>query len=131
MRKRYQVIATAVQARINCGRPNTAGTINQEWPDRWTKTIKEETAKLPSGSGIDSAPKFDFDASTPEKLVFNFGYHHMNDGGYYDGWTDHSLIVTPSLQFGFHLRITGKDRNQVKDYLYETFQYALSEDVDQ
>jgi len=130
-RKRYQVIATAVQARINCGRPNTAGTINQEWFDRWTKTIEEETAELPSGSGIDSAPKFDFDASTPEKLVFNFGYHHMNESGMYDGWTDHSLIVTPSLQFGFHLRITGKDRNQVKDYLYETFQYALSEDVDQ
>ena len=131
MRKRYQVIATAVQARINCGRPNVDGTINQEWFDRWTKTIEEETAELPSGSGIDSAPKFDFDASTPEKLVFDFGYHHMNENGMYDGWTEHSLIVTPSLQFGFRIRITGKDRNQVKDYLYETFQYALSEDVDQ
>ena len=125
MRKRYQIIASAVQARINCKERS-----NQEWFDRWTKTIEEETAELPSGSGIDSAPKFDFDASTPEKLVFNFGYHHMNDGGYYDGWTDHSLIVTPSLQFGFHLRITGKDRKQIKDYLYEIFQYALSEEVE-
>jgi len=50
--------------------------------------------------------------------------------GYHDGWTDHQLIVTPSLQFGFHIRITGKDRNQTKDYLHETFQYALSEEVD-
>ena len=114
MRKRYQIIASAVQARINCKERS-----NQEWFDRWTKTIEEETAELPSGSGIDSAPKFDF------------GYHHMNENGMYDGWTDHQLVITPSLQFGFHLRITGKDRNQVKDYLYETFQYALSEDVDQ
>jgi hypothetical protein len=123
-------MASAVQARINCSRPNIVGTINQEWFDRWEKIIEDETGNLPSGSGIDSAPKFDFDASTPEKLVFDFGYHHMNDGGYYDGWTDHQLIVTPSLQFGFHLRITGKDRNQVKDYLYETFQSALSEEVE-
>jgi len=124
-RKRYQVIATAAQARINCEEKG-----NTEWFDRWTETIEKETAELPSGSGIDSAPKFDFDASTPEKLVFDFGYHHMNEVGYYDGWTDHRLIVTPSLQFGFHLRITGKDRNQTKDYLYEIFQSALSEEVE-
>ena len=124
-RKRYQVIATAVQARINC---NETG--NNEWFYKWEGIIMDETAELPSGSGIDSAPRFDFDASTPEKLVFTFGYHHMNENGMYDGWTEHSLIVTPSLQFGFHIRITGKDRNQTKDYLYEIFQSALSEEVE-
>jgi hypothetical protein len=102
---------------------------HNEWFNRWEETIERETANLPSGSGIDSGVKFDFDASTPEKLVFLFGVHHMNESGMYDGWTDHSLIVTPSLQFGFHIRITGRDRNQVKDYLYETFQYALNEEV--
>ena len=124
MAKRYQVIASAVQARINCQEKG-----NNEWFYKWEGIIMDETAKLPSGSGIDSGVKFNFDVSTPEKLVFTFGYHHMNDGGYYDGWTDHQLIVTPSLQFGFHIRITGRDRNQVKDYLYETFQYALDEEV--
>jgi len=79
---------------------------------------------------LNGKQEFDFDASTPEKLVFLFGFRHMNDVGYHDGWTDHQLIVTPSLQFGFHIRITGKDRNQTKDYLHETFQYALSEEVD-
>ena len=126
MTKRYQVIATAVQARINCKERNYT-----EWYDKWTETIERETGNLPSGSGIDSGVKFDFDASTPEKLVFLFGFHHMNENGMYDGWTEHSLIVTPSLQFGFHIRITGKDRNDVKDYLYETFQYALAEEVNQ
>ena len=124
--KRYQVIATAVQARINCKERS-----NTEWFDKWTETIETETENLPSGSGIGSGVKFDFDASTPEKLVFLFGYHHMDSNGYYNGWTDHQLIVTPSLQFGFHIRITGKDRNRTKDYLYETFQYALSEEVNQ
>lgn len=124
MAKRYQVIATAFAARKNCDEKG-----NNEWFYKWTETIERETDNLPSGSGIDSAPKFDFDKSTPEKLIFHFGYHHMNESGMYDGWTDHSLIVTPSLQFGFHIRITGKDRNQVKDYLYETFQYALAEEV--
>ena len=125
MTKRYQVIASAVQARINCKERS-----NTEWFDKWTETIERETGNLPSGSGINSGVEFDFDASTPEKLVFLFGFRHMNDVGYHDGWTDHQLIVTPSLQFGFHIRITGKDRNQVKDYLHETFQYALSEEVD-
>ena len=130
MRKRYQVIATAVQARINCMKDDNQDANRIEWTERWTDVIERETAQLPSGSGIDSAPKFDFDASTPEKLVFTFGYHHMNENGMYDGWTEHSLIVTPSLQFGFHLRITGKDRKQIKDYLYEIFQSALSEEVE-
>jgi len=124
MAKRYQVIATAAQARITCKERG-----NNEWLEKWTETIENETANLPSGSGIDSAPKFDFEKSTPEKLIFDFGYHHMNDGGYYDGWTDHSLIVTPSLQFGFSIRITGKDRNQTKEYLYDVFHDALTEEV--
>lgn len=126
MAKRYQVIATALAARNDCG-ASPEGEAHP-WYAKWTAVIEKETAELPSGSGIDSGVKFDFDASTPEKLVFDFGYHHMNDGGYYDGWTNHSLIVTPSLQFGFSLRITGKDRNDTKDYLHEIFQYALAEE---
>ena len=127
MAKRYQVIATALAARNNC-KASPEGE-SHPWYEKWTEAIERETGNLPSGSGIDSGVKFDFDKSTPEKLVFNFGYHHMNECGMYDGWTDHSLIVIPSLQFGFTLRISGKDRNDIKDYLHETFQYALSEEV--
>ena len=127
--KRYQVIASAVQARKNCSAPNIAGTINQEWFERWTETIEKETRNLPSGSGIDAGVKFDFDKSTAEKLVFYFGFHHMNDIGYYDGWNDYTLTVTPSLQFGFHMKITGANRNGIKDYLCEIFQHAFAEEV--
>ena len=84
---------------------------------------------MPSGSGIDSGTKLDFDRSKPNRLVFTAPYHHMNDDGMYDGWTDHDIIVTPDLGFGFDLRITGRDRNQIKDYLGDTFAEALRQDI--
>jgi hypothetical protein len=49
----------------------------------------------------------------------------MNDGGFYDGWTEHTVVVTPSFR-GINLRISGRDRNQIKEYLYETYDYALT-----
>ena len=125
-RKRYQLIASAVQARLNCAEKIET---HQEGFDRWTETIETETKNLPSGSGIDNGVHFDYDKSTPDKLIFHFGYHHMNDGGYYDGWEDYTLTVTPSLQFGFRAKITGRNRNNIKEYLYEIFQHALDEEV--
>jgi len=52
----------------------------------------------------------------------------MNENGYYDGWTSHTVTVTPGWN-GPELRITGRDRNQIKDYLYDTFHYALCEQL--
>jgi hypothetical protein len=83
---------------------------------------------LPSGSGIDSGIQFDEDKSNPNKLIFKFSFHHMSSDGYYDGWTEHKLIIKP--EFGsFDLNITGKDRNMIKDYLYDMF-YNLFEVTD-
>ena len=84
---------------------------------------------LPSGSGWDCGTKLDYEKSNPDKLVFYGSYHHMNENGMYDGWTEHTIIVTPSLAFGFDVKITGRDRNDIKDYLGEMFQHALSEPV--
>ena len=38
---------------------------------------------------------------------------------------EHQIIVTPDLEFGISLRITGLDRNDIKDYLAEVFYCAL------
>ena len=46
------------------------------------------------------------------------------------GWTEPTIVVTPTLSSGFNLKITGRDRNQIKDYLGELFQVALSADID-
>jgi len=67
--------------------------------------------------------------STPEHLVFHCSYHHMNENGYYDGWTDHIVHVTPSLIHGFRLRITGTNRNGIKDYLVDIYRTWLNETI--
>lgn len=87
-------------------------------------------AYLPSGSGIDNGTQIDLERSRPDRLVLTTSFHHMNDGGCYDGWTEHDVVVTPSLQHGIDLRITGRDRNDVKGYLADVFHDALITEID-
>lgn len=120
----YRAIATTLQAMENCCK---AG--NAEWLDKHGETLKALTAQLPSGSGIDNGTKLLADECKPGKLVFAFGFHHMNENGMYDGWTEHELHVTPSFD-GIDLRITGLDRNDIKDYLYDVYHHALTAEVE-
>lgn len=113
-------LASAIQARENCAKSGNDEWLAKHW-DRAEQLVKDW---MPSGSGIDNGTTLDPD-STPDRLVFNTSYHHMDEGGGYAGWTEHQVIVTPSLSSGFELRITGKDRNQIKDYLYDVFDAAL------
>ena len=116
----YQEIASRVQARINC-----IESKNTEWLEKHEEMIRKLVKDfMPSGCGIDSGTKIDLAKSHAEKLVFSFGYHHMNSAGYYDGWTQHTAIVTPSFN-GLNIRITGRNRNDAKDHLHETVDYAL------
>lgn len=121
----YSELASMIQARKTCEAKD-----NTEWFDRHTDTIEELVKQhMPHGSGFDAGTKIDFDASHAEKLVFTTGFHHMNDGGYYDGWTEHTITVTPSLSNEFNLRITGRNRNDIKELMYEYFRDSLREDV--
>lgn len=99
-----------------------------KFTDMWTPVLEHINSKLPSGSGFDSGSTFEIDSSSPDRLVFNTSFHHMNDVGYYDGWTGHNVIVTPSFD-GFNIRVTGKNRNDIKDYIGEVFHDILSEYV--
>ena len=87
-------------------------------------------ANFPRGSGFDAGTHLDWDKSTTSKLVFRTEFHHMNDVGYYDGWTQHEVIVKPSFLFDCDIRITGRDRNQIKDYIDEVFNNTLARDED-
>ena len=40
--------------------------------------------------------------------------------------TEHKIIVTPRLVYGFELRVTGNDRDDIKDYIAEVMHDALS-----
>lgn len=118
-------LASAVVARHNC----IAST--HEHHKEWIITHAETATKLvadymPHGSGLDGAMSIDLDASNATKLVFHTSFHHMNDGGMYDGWTDHSITCRPSFLGYCDITISGRDRNGIKDYIGELFHDALS-----
>lgn len=116
----YQRIASLLLARENC---RSSG--NTEWLKRHSQDLLALVdTHLPSGSGFDTGTQISFDRSTPERLVFTTSYHHMDEGGY-DGWTEHEVIVTPSLVHGIALRITGTNRNDIKDYIAECVEEGL------
>jgi hypothetical protein len=122
--KKYQKIASLLQAIINCQKSN-----NPEWKGKHTETIETIMQNSPSGSGFDNGTSLDFFKSTPEKLVFNTAFHHMDENGFYDGWSHHDVIITPSLASGFNLRVTGRDRNEIKDYIAEIMDSFLNEEI--
>lgn len=76
---------------------------------------------LPSGSGIDSGITFDLDKSSKNKFVFTFGFHFMDDNGYYDACQNYRMVIIPT--FGsYDLTIYGKNRRMIKDYFYQMFE---------
>jgi hypothetical protein len=91
----------------------------------WTPVLDTINAQLPRGSGFDAGSRFLPEDSTQSRLVFETAFHHMDDAGMYDGWTNHQIIVNPSFD-GFDIRVTGRDRNGIKDRIAECFYYALS-----
>ena len=120
-RQLYQVMASKLAALRNCEKDGIA-----DWQAKHEAALDELAAELPSGSGWDNGTKLDLARSTPERLVFFGAYHHMDDGGGYDGWTEHTITVTPSLAFGIRVAVGGRNRNDIKDYLAELFQCALT-----
>lgn len=123
--KIYQKLAGLVNAR-NIGSLKDGTHQKDPWYITHTnniQTIVRETS--PTGSGIDTGTTLDLPDTWVKhpinRLVFRFSFHHMNEHGMYDGWTDHKLTVTPSLVDGFDLNISGRDKNQIKDHLYDTF----------
>lgn len=143
--KTYQKLASLLAAIANCEKtintcPSTVEHVcdkclnAQKWIERHQNDIDLIMTMFPQGSGFDCGTSFEqldnnHGVSTPEKLVFFTEYHHMDENGYYDGWTQHVITVTPSLQFGFKLKISGKNRNDIKDYIAECFEEILNRDV--
>lgn len=120
-----RLIASTVDARHRCQE-----TDNTEWYLRHSDTLQLiEREILPSGSGLDSGTKIDVDRSTRNRIVLWTAYHHMDEAGGYDGWTEHTITIRPDLLSGFTLTITGPNRNDIKEYLYQTFEAVLSADV--
>ena len=100
----------------------------------WLANCRESLTDImrehaPSGSGIDSGTQFIESESTDEKLVFQTAFHHMDDNGFYCGWSHHKVIARPSFVFGYSLRITGPNTRDIKDYLMDVFTHFLETEV--
>ena len=120
----YILIARKLGAIANCQKTGNEWLSTHE--DVLDQMVK---AYMPNGSGFDCGTTLDMD-STMDKLIFETEFHHMNANGYYTGWTQHKIIVTPSLQHGFNLRVTGRDKSQIKDYIAACFESALNEEIE-
>jgi hypothetical protein len=144
-----QQLAAIVTARLFCldkmnaaavspSNPSTAETARdfshcQEMAERHADTIADiERRYLPHGSGIDCGTKVDLVKSSGNKLVLNFGFHHMDRSGYYCGWSDNTVTIRPHLQFLFTLdfKTSGQDQNSKRsrdsrDYYYNVFHFSL------
>lgn len=119
-----ETIASTLDALTRC-------PVGHKWHDKHHARLTEiEKNYLPSGSGIDCGTKIDRDRSTASRVVFTTEFHHMDGSGMYDGWTEHTVVVRPSFIGGLDLRVTGRDRNGIKDYLADVFNTALRETVE-
>ena len=120
--KIYQKIATCLQAMENCEKSG-----NNEWFVRHGETINNLVREhLPSGGGWDRGTIIDYGKSTPEKLVFFGSFHHMDEHGGYTAWTDHIITVKASLAFEIEIKISGHDRNGIKEMLHQMFNDSLT-----
>jgi hypothetical protein len=113
-------LAGTIQAYKNCIASN-----NTEWQNNHLDAINAMNENLPHGSGIDGKCDILLDCSTDKRILVFVEFHHMDETGYYDGWTEHILHITPT--FGsFNIRISGKDKNGIKNYLSELFYSAFT-----
>jgi hypothetical protein len=121
----YQAIATACEALSNNPSP--------EWAVRWRERLRDASKALPSGCGIDTGTTIRSEDSGYHQLVLEFSFHHMNDVGYYVGWTDHTLVVRPdlsdtgfTLEFGHESDPDHVCDDNFYDYLHDVFAAALT-----
>lgn len=116
MQNVFTQIASRIVAMRNCEKVG-----NTEWRNKH-KTAIESLVKehAPSGSGFDNGTRFDYDKSTGAKLIFHTSFHHMNETGYYDGWTEHTVTVTRDF-LGACYRVSGRNRNDIKEFIEQAF----------
>lgn len=122
----YRAIAQAL-----CARDNSLANNNTEWLTRWNAVLREYDKMLPRGSGLDNGSVLVHSLSDGEVLTFETSFHHMHDSGIYDGWTEHRVVVKPSLLYGITIGVSGRDHRDIKTHIAEVFTEALLVEVDE
>ena len=129
--KWYQQAARTIQAIQNCQALDDIREPQEKIQRYHEPMIKELEAMLPHGSGIDGETGIDIDASRSDRIVVYGSYHCMSEYGYYTHWIDYTVVIKPSLMFGFDILIRGNfGRDQdIKEYLYDLYSDVLGEEV--
>jgi len=105
------------------------GTPNPTYREHWSDYLNYlEDNFLPSGSGFDAGTRLDRVKSLPDKIVLGTSFHHMDQHGGYCGWTEHDVVITPSF-IGAQIKVTGRDKRQIKDYISDTMHEVLAQSV--
>ena len=120
--KVYQKLFIIQEAKTNC-EENGAEYVDQY--HKHHKTIETILENAPSGSGFDSGTEF-LGINPNQELVFKTSFHHMDEMGGYDGWTEHGVKIIPHLGFGFHIKISGTNKNDIKEYISDVFHEWLN-----
>lgn len=129
----YQQFAGALDARTNVLTRCFGSELNdheRSVVEHWDAILDALGEELPSGSGFDGDSSLVWHESTPDRLVFTTSFHHMTEGTY-DGWTQHAVVLRPSLVHGIEIQVTGRNRDDIFDHVAEVFESALREEVEQ
>lgn len=122
----YQLIASLIVAYKNC-----EASHNLIWLNRHSQKIRHIFDSL-EGAGFKFY--YELDKSKENKIIFYGNYHKMNDTGYYDGYDNFKVIMTPDFINGFSLRIISTDskiKSEDREYYYDYLYNALSEKIDE
>lgn len=116
------VIVRACEAYRNC-----SATPDHPWGARWASLLDSiEANLLPSGGGFDNGTKIDREATNAKRISLRIDFHHMNEHGFYDGWTNHNVTINPTFS-GCEVRVSGSNRNDIRDYIGEVVASLFSE----
>ena len=119
----------AKMARTQIAIENCVKSDNQEWLEKHRNTLSSLFETAPHGSGIDGENILLRISNKQIKIEIDF--HHMNENGFYDGWTKHTITISPSLAFGIDMKISGQNRGDIKDYLHDRFHSWATELVEE
>lgn len=112
-----QKLAQTLEAMQHCQNP--------AWMERHESRLACIMDGAPSGSGFDSGTTLEngtdgLGKPDKQRIVFATAFHHMDESGTYDGWTQHKVTIYPQFN-GYDMHISGRNRNGIKDYIAGVF----------
>lgn len=134
----YQEITKLFQRRHNLWNRMACDAASSDRKEAMIDQISAEITRLskqylPSGSGFNVGTLIDeplgMERGYIQRLVFNTAFHHLDENGYYDRWTEHKVMVMPDLAGGIFIKVSGQNYRDIKEYIADQFHAALTQVV--